>query len=451
MMGRYLRILTTVMLINCFICFFSAYAPHLAYSSEFATGENEDITEVGDWVQIILPALAWTSTFVAGSPDGKRWDREGTAQATKAIGGAIATTTLWKGLAGKMRPNESNEYSFPSGHTTAAFAGAGFIDVRYGHFWGIPALLAAGFVGYSRVQAFAHFADDVTAGMSVGLMNNWIFTTPQSQSSNASVLPMMLGDGAGLQLTFKTGKTNSDEETKKAETGRPRARYTFSFGPAFLARNEISSPSSTGTTFDLNDFEKDQDPTTTAGVVFDIFLDDRNEIDIFWWPFESRDRGSFTSPVSFAGQIFPANTSIRSAWVQYTLNAGWRYNLIPSEPWDFKVGAGLSYQHTEVDLVTEDSSVVAAEQDWVLLPYVHASVGYQINPKWSAVLAGEGIYLADDQMLDAWIYANYQISTRWDAMLGYTYYLRDIETSELTNKVIYHGPWLGVSYSWLSK
>jgi len=282
-------------------------------------------------------------------------------------------------------------------------------------------------------------------------MSNWLFVTPQSQSGNIAVMPMMLKDGAGLQLTLTNGgkAANSGSKTKTLKTSRRRARYEFGFGPAYLKKNEITAPASTGTTFDLDNFEKINDPTTTAAVGLDIYLDDRNEINVYWAPFEARDRGTFTSPVSFAGQIFPANRPVRSAWVYYDLRAGWRYNLILSNPWNVKLGVGLAYQNIEVDLAMEDQTVAATVEDFVVLPYLHASVGYQIGPRWSAGLSLEGISLSDDTMFDGSIHLDYRISDRWDFSIGYKYCARDMETSELTNKVVYNVPYLSVSFSWL--
>ena len=442
-MRNHLKVLSVAIVIAFLILAFTFRAPIHAYADEKTTTE-----EWGDVIHVLIPVFAVGSTFFTGAPDGSRWDKEGTSQSVKGIGTAVVSTAIWKRLADKMRPNQSSSTSFPSGHASFAFSGAGFIDTRYGHKWGIPALLGAAFVGYSRVYADAHFADDATAGAAVGLLSSWIFTTPQSESRNVSVLPMLLEDGAGLQVTFRSGKTTSDEDTKKVKTGHPRARFNFGFGPQFLAKNEITSPSATGTIFDLEKFNKDEDPTTTAAITFDIFLNDRNELSIFWWPFESRDTGIFTNPVSFAGQIFPANTQIQSDWIQYNLQAAWRYNLTPSSPWDVKAGVGLLYQNTEVDLST--STLFATVQDWVLLPYLSASVGYQITPKWLIALSADGIYLSDDSMLDAVGYVNYKISDRWDFSLGYRYYERDIETSELTNRVIYTGPYGAIAFSWLS-
>lgn len=410
--------------------------------------ENEDITEAGDYLQIILPAVAGLSTFVAGNDEGGLWDKQGTYQAIKSIGFSLATMGVGKELAEKIRPDFSDPVSFPSGHTTAAFAGAGFIDQRYGHWWGVPALLAAGFTAYSRIQSYNHFADDTVAGASIGMMYNWLFVTPQSESSNVSILPMVANGGAGLTLTISDSE-NTGSKTKPATFKSRKSRYNFLFGPAYLQKNEIKASSDTGTTFDLSNFEKINDPTTTAAIDIAFYIDDRNEVSLYFSPFESRDRGSFPAPVSFAGQTYPANTTIYSDWLLYDLRARWLYNLTPASPWNVKAGAALSYQHIEVSLDTGSGSLFTEVTDDVFLPFLSTIVSYQINSRFSVGVEAEGIYLSEDSALNASIFLNYRISDRWDFTAGYTYFVRDIDTSELNNNVIYSIPFLGVAYSWL--
>jgi membrane-associated phospholipid phosphatase len=412
-----------------------------------AYAENEDITEAGDYLQIILPAIAGLSTFVAGNPEGGLWDREGTYQAIKSIGFSLATMGVAKELVQKVRPDFSDEVSFPSGHTTAAFAGAGFIDQRYGHWWGVPALLAAGFTAYSRIQSYNHFADDTVAGASIGLMYNWLFVTPQSESSNVSILPMVVNGGAGITLNITTDAEKS--KTKRSSFKSRKSRYNFIFGPAYLQKNEITAPSDTGTTFDLANFEKINDPTTTATIDIAFYLNDRNEVSLYFAPFESRDQGSFTNPVSFAGQTFPANTEIYSDWLLYDLRARWLYNLTPASPWDVKLGAALSYQHIEMGLATASGSTNAEVKDGVILPFLSTIVSYQINHKFSVGIEAEGIYLSEDSALNTGVFLNYRISDRWDFTAGYSYYVRNIDTSEINNHVVYSIPYLGVAFSWL--
>lgn len=57
--------------------------------------------------------------------------------------------------------------SFPSDHTTAAFAIATAITLR-NRVWGVPALLAAAALGASRVVIGLHYPLDVTVGAVVG-------------------------------------------------------------------------------------------------------------------------------------------------------------------------------------------------------------------------------------------------------------------------------------------
>jgi hypothetical protein len=315
----------------------------------------------------------------------------------------------------------------------------------------VPALLGAAYVAYSRVYADAHFADDALAGSSVGLLSSWLFTTPQTESGNVSLLPMVYEGGMGLQLTLTNHPSGSDADSKKKKTGFSdrRFRFEFGFGPAYLSKNEVTAPSATGTTFDLNNFNKDEDPLTTASVGFDFYLKDRHEIRIFLAPFESRDTGIFSSPVRFAGKLYPANTKIQSAYRLYDLRGRWRYNLTPTSPWNILVGAGVAYQDLEVDLATADGTVVSSARDQAILPFAHGSVGYQITPKWSVGVEADGIYLSDDQMLDAVAFVNYRISDRWDFTGGYQYYSREIDQSEIRNNVVYNIPYLSIAYSWM--
>src|SRR3954470_8058943 len=58
--------------------------------------------------------------------------------------------------------------SFPSDHTTAAFAIAGALAFRY-HRWAVPLLGAAALLAYARVLLGVHYPTDVLAGAALGL------------------------------------------------------------------------------------------------------------------------------------------------------------------------------------------------------------------------------------------------------------------------------------------
>ncbi len=62
-----------------------------------------------------------------------------------------------------------DDYSFPSGHTGAAFA-AGYALFMRNKKWGIPVLVLAALIGISRMYLFVHFPTDVLVGMVIGIL-----------------------------------------------------------------------------------------------------------------------------------------------------------------------------------------------------------------------------------------------------------------------------------------
>ena len=78
---------------------------------------------------------------------------------------------------------EAGSYSFPSGHTSAAFATATSLSISFPKWYVIaPSFLWASSVGYSRMHLGVHYPSDVLAGAFVGAgsaflsykLNRWI-------------------------------------------------------------------------------------------------------------------------------------------------------------------------------------------------------------------------------------------------------------------------------------
>ena len=66
-------------------------------------------------------------------------------------------------------------WSFPSGHTSLAFATATGLSLAYPRWYVIaPAYLWAGLVGYSRMHLGLHYPTDVLAGAVIGAGGAWL-------------------------------------------------------------------------------------------------------------------------------------------------------------------------------------------------------------------------------------------------------------------------------------
>ena len=129
-------------------------------------------------------------------------DTQGAFQAAGSLGAAALITTGLKYTFPELRPDGSDRKSFPSGHTSTAFAAAVSLYNRQGAGIGVPAMLAAGFVGLARVQADKHHWYDVVVGAGIGSASGFLITRKRSQRE-ALVLPWGDSTSAGVSVAMR--------------------------------------------------------------------------------------------------------------------------------------------------------------------------------------------------------------------------------------------------------
>jgi membrane-associated phospholipid phosphatase len=123
-------------------------------------------------------------------------DAEGIGSAMFSQAATKVVTNRLKDWTNTVRPDESDNRSFPSGHASASFAAAATLHKRYGWKYGAPAYAVATFVGGARVAAHKHFVRDVFAGAALGTAGGWLLT--RKKDENVQWLPWVSTSGAGV-------------------------------------------------------------------------------------------------------------------------------------------------------------------------------------------------------------------------------------------------------------
>ncbi len=137
------------------------------------------ITVLGDkgifWIATAILLLCFKKTRKTGIMVG-----------VALILGLIFGNGILKNVIARTRPYDINtemlpklliptlsDFSFPSGHTLASFEAAGVLMIRDKRL-GIPALVLACLIAFSRLYLYVHFPTDVIAGVILGLLFAWV-------------------------------------------------------------------------------------------------------------------------------------------------------------------------------------------------------------------------------------------------------------------------------------
>jgi membrane-associated phospholipid phosphatase len=153
--------------------------------------------------------------FLSGTLGGNETSLEVAQDAVSAslIASGIITPTI-KIIAGRQRPRDNagiynfkpfsnSNSSFPSGHTTEAFALASVIANHYEETWVTCAAYSiASLVGIARTYHDAHFASDVVAGAMIGTLTGKSVVTynRQRRAEKIALLPDVAPGMIGVRL-----------------------------------------------------------------------------------------------------------------------------------------------------------------------------------------------------------------------------------------------------------
>lgn len=122
----------------------------------------------GDIMRYALPLAAGGLTLYEG-------DTEGLKEFAESMVVSQASTEALKRIVNSKRPDGTGR-GFPSGHVSAVFTAATFVEKRYSLRWSLPFYVLAVATAEERVRTHHHFTKDVIAGAAIGSASSWWLT-----------------------------------------------------------------------------------------------------------------------------------------------------------------------------------------------------------------------------------------------------------------------------------
>lgn len=177
-------------------------------------GKTTQIDDYTKWV----PAVAVYGLNLAGVK-GKNnlLDRSLIYGLTNLIGNGLVFST--KQLTHVMRPDSSNFYSFPSGHTATVFLAAEFLRQEYKHrspWYGVAGYAVAVGTGVLRMYNNKHWLNDVMAGAGIGILstrlaywaypklkNSFLRKDKRHTNGNTLILPTYQNGAFGVGMVHR--------------------------------------------------------------------------------------------------------------------------------------------------------------------------------------------------------------------------------------------------------
>lgn len=98
-------------------------------------------------------------------------DKERIATLTTALAIQMGVVRSLKHAIDVLRPDGSNDHSFPSNHSSTAFMGAELVRIEYGPWWGAGAYTVATATALMRVYNNKHWIGDILTGAGIGILS----------------------------------------------------------------------------------------------------------------------------------------------------------------------------------------------------------------------------------------------------------------------------------------
>lgn len=135
-------------------------------------GDGKQHTQIDNYLQYTTAVASHVISLMGVKPRHRLFDRLMIDGMTASL--CTSVVLIVKNNSHEIRPDGTDDYSFPSNHVATAFASAELLRQEYGDispWYGVAGYAVAGLTGYLRMYNNKHWFGDVMAGAGIGIVS----------------------------------------------------------------------------------------------------------------------------------------------------------------------------------------------------------------------------------------------------------------------------------------
>ncbi|RPH32042.1 MAG: hypothetical protein EHM93_11130 [Bacteroidales bacterium] len=235
-----------------------------------------------------------------------------------------------------------------------------------------------------------------------------------------------------LLFSFKVNDINAQANID-LETGLVTTGY-----------NDVRIPGDIGTLFSLKD-----DLTAKSKIYYRLrasyTIKSRHTLSLLYAPLEVKSEGSVPTDISFAGELFPANSVIKATYKFNSYRLTYRYDFVQKSKLNF--GLGFTAKIRDARIALESNGLLGEKSNVGFVPIINFRLMWKLNDNLGLLIDGDALAAKQGRAEDVLIAATYRVNEHIGLRAGYRILEGGADNDEVYGFALFHYASLGVSYS----
>jgi len=233
-------------------------------------------------------------------------------------------------------------------------------------------------------------------------------------------------------LSFKVNNVNA------------QANIDLETGVVITGYNDVRIPGDIGTLFSLKD-----DLTAKTKIFYRLrasyTIKSRHMLSVLYAPLEVKSEGRVPSDISFAGEVFPANSDIKATYKFNSYRLTYRYDFVQKPKFNF--GLGFTAKIRDARIALESNGLAAEKANVGFVPIINFKLFWKFNDNLGLLIEGDALAAKQGRAEDVLFAATYRVNEHIGLRAGYRILEGGADNDEVYGFALFHYASLGISYT----